>query len=347
MKLIIKKLINNLIIDQFIIINVCSFIIINSIMHRHSRYIRSSCSRNDPEPEDNRCPRDKQYQCSRNKVTKSRNEPEPKNNQCSRNKDTCSNTRSLLYYRDNDLLLQYIKDENIEKIKNIINSCDVNYNKGRPLSLSIEKNNLEITDLLLKNGADINASEALATAILNENEKAMRYLIENGASTRRLNSCLFSLMLERNADFIKFLINHGVDIYYKYCYFLLRYVECEDLDMIAFLLEKGAFITDDLILEIIKNNQLSIIKFLIKKGFWDLHALIVSVEHKKVEIIDYLLPLFDECELKKALGRPVFQKNMLNYVLGQDLVKYPVLIQIFREFGIDIFDIIENEQYQQ
>lgn len=64
-------------------------------------------------------------------------------------------------------------------------------------------------------------------------------------------------------------------------------------------------------------------------------------DHK---IINFILSYCDDNELKEALMNLTFRKNMECYLLKRDLSQYPVLVQIYRELGVDLFDLLEKEQ---
>lgn len=101
----------------------------------------------------------------------------------------------------------------------------------------------------------------------------------------------------------------------------------------------------DIVLEVVRN--LAALKFVIKNGanihYHNNAALEKSLVNEDDETILYLLSLYSDKELKIMLMDKKLQDKMLKYVLKRDLSNYMRIINIFRELGIDIFDLLEKE----
>src|SRR4051812_31579729 len=82
---------------------------------------------------------------------------------------------------------------------NKINAADKHsLSKSRPLHLAVEKGRLDMVELLLKNGADVNMNQswgqsALYLAFQDKNVKMMRLLLENGANVHSLKHTVQNL----------------------------------------------------------------------------------------------------------------------------------------------------------
>merc|ERR1712096_231461 len=99
-----------------------------------------------------------------------------------------------------DLLFYYINEGNISSIHSLINKKEAdlncfNINGQTPLHTAVESNNLNIVELLIKSGAQINIADntsigkntILHSAINNQNYKIVKCLIDNNADVNKTN----------------------------------------------------------------------------------------------------------------------------------------------------------------
>ena len=110
-----------------------------------------------------------------------------------------------LYYagsKDNPDLIKYLLE--LGPSKEMINDRFVN----SPLS-----NSIEIIKLYLDRGADISYKNyrVLETACCKSNEKMVQFLLDNGADINA-SQAIFSAIIYRNPKIVKLLIKHGADI---------------------------------------------------------------------------------------------------------------------------------------
>lgn len=94
-------------------------------------------------------------------------------------------------------------------------------------------------------------------------------------------------------------------------------------DIVSYLISKGANIHYN------KDNE---------------HILLDSIEMKHFDIIDLLLPLYDKEEITEILKNEFIRNQLLLFLSKRNIPNYPILINIYREFGIDLSDLLDNEK---
>jgi ankyrin repeat protein len=114
------------------------------------------------------------------------------------NPNNCNNDNEKLNDGiDSNLVVEFVKIGNLEKLKKVLAIQGVANNKdqhGTPLIMvALEYGNISVVDELLKNGADINAQDedgntALLVAISNGHLHKAKYLLQNGADATIKNN---------------------------------------------------------------------------------------------------------------------------------------------------------------
>ena len=146
-----------------------------------------------------------------------------------------------------DLLLQYIFENNIIKLVEIVDiggnihifneyplilacskgylniasyiiNChnpNLNAQSGLALKYACVYGHMNIIKLLLDNGANINEdnSSAILWSIYKYNYEITKYLIENGGNVNAFDGLLLSILIERNnIDMVKYFIEYGFNL---------------------------------------------------------------------------------------------------------------------------------------
>ncbi|MGM0411038.1 MAG: ankyrin repeat domain-containing protein, partial [Bacillota bacterium] len=127
-------------------------------------------------------------------------------------------------------LIEAVKNENREQIKELINSgVDVNVKNQEnefPLLIAVQNGNQKIAKLLIKEGADVNQNvenntiiedlNPLFLAVLNNDLEMVKLLIEKGANvnikTQHGETLLPAAMFDADLEIVKLLINEGIDV---------------------------------------------------------------------------------------------------------------------------------------
>lgn len=117
-----------------------------------------------------------------------------------------------------------------------------------------------------------------------------------------------------------------------------------ELEIALTLLQYDNDIRNKALILSIKKNRLDFVKHLVEKEvniYENEHnALFFSAENCYLEIVEYLLSFY---KISKAIKIIKNYHTMMNILLKKDISKYPLLIQFYRELGIDLFDMIEKE----
>lgn len=121
-----------------------------------------------------------------------------------------------------DIFYDYIARNNIDKLKEIINTDTLN--KYNLLHVAVMYNNINICKLLIKLNVDVNKIDHLNNvplyyAITNNNMQIIRLLLIHNAKLdlcKHLNRYLIHITYNNYIEMLKLLIKHNVDINLKY-----------------------------------------------------------------------------------------------------------------------------------
>jgi ankyrin repeat protein len=188
---------------------------------------------------------------------------------------------------NNNELLDAIYNDNFNLFKLLINKVDINatYNNGNTaLIIAVDKNNLQIVQLLIAKGADINIKNnngytALIFAVGKNNLQIVQLLIAHGADVNIKNNngytALIFAIAKNNLLIATLLLENGANINIqntKGATILINAIINKHLEILTFLIQKGADINikdiqgnTALIIAIITQN-LEIAKLLIEHG---------------------------------------------------------------------------------
>lgn len=221
-----------------------------------------------------------------------------------------------------DKLTKYAKDGNLEKVKKmLIKGAKFHLHKDNALYWSVRNGHLEVTIYLIEQGAIIRDG-IMYYAIMNNHFEIIKYLVNGKYITNKayglslVNSIVFG-----HIETVKYLFQntnycaHNYDNQKSlYLYYSTIYGH---LDVINYLIEFNVFTYDEVLLFSAENN------------------------HSKA--VSSLLTLNREDEIKTAINNDN-KKILLKFLLRHNVTNYLYLINIFREKGIDVFDMIEKEK---
>ncbi|QOR35635.1 ankyrin repeat domain-containing protein [Clostridium sp. 'deep sea'] len=224
-----------------------------------------------------------------------------------------------------------VSKDNIDLVKYFLN-LGANPNAGFPASafiIATEKENYEMMELLLFNGADIedkvesnyaNYSSALEIATYNNKLELVQFLVENGANYER---CLTNAIAGEAVEAFHYFIHFGADpnksgdLPLPIC----QTACMGNIEFLDILLKNGAeidkYATNDpyrttAISEAAKNDYLDIVKFLVKNGA-DIHRtdaatpLVTAAEMGRIEVVKYLLEQGVDINIKNHLGKTALE----------------------------------------
>lgn len=165
---------------------------------------------------------------------------------------------TTLFANPNEYLLKAVQEDNLELAKNAITAgADVNLRgdeHGRtPLMLAAGNNSVALVQLLIKNGAEVDAKSdyggtALIRAAFRNSLDVARFLIGHGAEINAKdndgNTALMGAARRDplNLDLMKLLVEHGAEVNVKDNDGMtaLMWVSLSSLEAVRFLIEHGA-----------------------------------------------------------------------------------------------------------
>lgn len=235
------------------------------------------------------------------------------------------------------------------------------YEKKSALLNNVYFNRVNIVRIILKHGIDIIiVNKAIKKASYHGSLEMITLLTVYGANISADNDFVLRNILEtyyekeyenKCLSIVKYLVNNGANVDANNGEPLYICAKHGSFKITKYLIKMGAniHIDDD---EPLRANAMYLckdgVKYLIKKG-----ANIYSNDHYLLsrcfsnfmsDIFDFLIPRYGINELKNALMDEYIRKKMLEALLRKDVSKYKILIDLYREFGIDVYELIEKEQ---
>lgn len=261
---------------------------------------------------------------------------------------------------------------------------DINQKDGygyTGLMWAIEKENYEVAKYLINEGADINiksktdaGNTALYASISDENPnlELVELLIEKGANVNDANerneNCLQAAVMSGNLDLVNLLIEYDVDVNFMVSvdevgvWAYLNYEKESYLDIMEVLIDAGLEINKQdsigytALLEMASNGHLDIIKLLVKNGA-DINLakddettpLMLATYEDHEEIVKYLVKECADIDAVNAQGNTALIAGCLNGSYGavKVLLKYGANIQIENENGMTAIQIAEENGYNE
>ncbi|ORX61211.1 ankyrin [Piromyces finnis] len=215
-------------------------------------------------------------------------------------------------------LINAIKREDIEKIKNLIDSgVDINRRNldgCTPLFYAVKTGNLEITKYIIECGAYLNLMDRygytpLSHAIKIGSLEIVKYLIEKEIDINVINEYGYTPLIyaikKEDIDIIKYLVKNGANINEidKNVYTPLFYaIKKRNFEIIKYLIHHGADIhlhtrySKTSLNYAIRCGDINIVKYLIECGadinpigYWDFTPLTLAVYNREISIAKYLI----------------------------------------------------------
>lgn len=232
--------------------------------------------------------------------------------------------------------------------------------KERALLSAALGGQLDIVHYLVDNGANIHFhdDEALVNSAINGHFEVIRYLVEKGAIAHdeQYGSALEAAVSYGNLDIIKYLVENCIiqnltdEQKYEDDQPLMSAVFKGRLDIVQYLMETiyDKQVATHFFYETSQADKLEICKYFYSNFDVDIRyskdkTLLSFMDSNNREAVKYLLSLYQKDQLKEILNKERRRKIIITFLLKNNASNYPVLIDILREIGIDIYELIEKE----
>lgn len=217
----------------------------------------------------------------------------------------------------------------------------IDYNNDSLLSIAAENGHYDIVEYLLKKSKKHN-NEALRLSIDNGHLLIVKLLIDNGMS---IDNNLLNISIRCNRiPIAKLLIENSTIC--NVTYELLRGLQFGHYKIVELFVKNG-FHSVNVMKKSIHYGQLEIVKRYVENNDnLELYLLRSAIMQNQHHIFDYLLPHYNSQQLKKILSKTTLSNKILHFIVQYELSKYPILILLYREYGIDVFDLIEKEKIE-
>lgn len=240
-----------------------------------------------------------------------------------------------------DFTRQYWNYPNKLNIIKLLIKYDISMD-NRILEISAVNGYLEIVMLLINNGAKIDEKILECPTRLGQ-LRTMKYLVNQNSDVFYRNSALLSTI-----NNCKNISDQNIK---KATLDRLRMKQCAILEYLIEI-DANIHINDEYALRSsVDNDCLFFVKVLVNNGA-DIHIhnnypLYTSILEQKYDITEFLLPFYNKDDITKILHEPILRNRMLFFLFDKNITKYPIIIQVYREYGIDLFDLIEKEQFHK
>lgn len=246
-----------------------------------------------------------------------------------------------------------IKYTNLELVKHIIElGFDFDNNKDKLLEIAIGSGNLEMVTFFVTKGADINKitmydgryhniRKSIFKCIEIGNLEILQYLVDNGALIHDCYGIFKFAIYCGNLEMIKYFVNQKVNLTEG----LLRCaVDRGEFTIMKYLIEECNYTVNEVhVLSILAEyGCLDMIEYLLSKGA-NLHCfdiLITSISNNRTAIVNYMVSFYPN-EINNLNGELI--SDIVKAISKKELSDYHSLIDLFRNIGIDVYDMIEKE----
>lgn len=256
---------------------------------------------------------------------------------------------AVITKNDNEALCDCAYKGHVEIVKLLINNGALNAESSVALKNSIEYGYLEIVKLLVENG--VNAADQLYRSIRYGHLEIFHYLFEldnEEDCISLLKYCLSKNVYDGQIKIAKYLVQFG-NIHFDNNTFLNYEKIFENLTVVKFLAEScNKEFLDHMLSYFTKHYNSNVCIFLIENGaniYLNDHIILrTNIKLSFKDVLISLLPRYNLENLKIVLNKTKYRNRLIPFLLKQDLSKYLKVVQVYREFGIDLFDMIENEK---
>lgn len=231
------------------------------------------------------------------------------------NYDVCKNILYISAEYGHLEIVKYIIDTYYPRMKHL--------HKDSALSISVKNGHSEIVSYLIANKADYGYyfNKLLSHSVEIGNFEIIRLLIENDSYNCVLDDDLLWKSVEKGYfDIARFLVKKGCNTS-NYISTSISTVWKDNVEIIKFLIEIGIYI-----------------------NLFSYPIITDIIEYNSEKIFNYLLSLYNNDEIIIAINYFGFKEDLTKYLLKKDLSKYSRLVSLYRELGIDLFDLLEKEQ---
>lgn len=258
----------------------------------------------------------------------------------------------LGYCKNESALLWAIEHGHLDIIMYLEKSIDI-YNK-LAFNTSVEYQQLKIINYLIQNGKydQSDFKNGLYTSVTKGNLDMVKLFTPYAKNDKQVFYDVLKDSVEnyssnnKQLKIIRFLINNfDIDYVDKISInkFIFQYAAVNDYVEIIKILADHSYSHEYFLNFAVNGRRTQIVYFFIKKRviIFD-EALTHALEYNREDVVDYLLDCFSD--LKKSLKNENLRNALIKYMMVHDLSKYQKIVNIFREIGIDLYDMIENEK---
>lgn len=221
------------------------------------------------------------------------------------------NLQRLARFLTNKDNLRIVVDEKLEKayrLKALYEIEEEDYvKKGREeffqkgidkaLLAFVPKREYDLLNILLEAGANIHTEDdkALLTAVQREDLTLIKFLLEKGADAQTALKTAIGIHIH-SFRIVELLIQHGADVRNVDEDTLTKVIKREKLEMLKFLLEKGADVRssafrsldEKILTTVIREKKLEILELLVKKGIDIKFALAIAISLNSCKAVEFL-----------------------------------------------------------
>lgn len=242
-----------------------------------------------------------------------------------------------------DPLIAAAKRGHIEIVKLLIENVYIfGSDKNEALINAAAKGHLEIVIFLIENSADINAdgNKSLQLSAKNGHLEVVKFLLSKNTNDKKYLALRLSVE-NGHLEIVKILINYVKNINDLHCIAIMK----NYFDIFTLLQEKKIPNYDILLRTCIYYNCKEAVVFLLENGaLISNNCLKISLNRNNLGMIKLVLSYYNENELKDAINYDDNKNKLLSFLLKQDLTDYSKVINVYREYGIDVYDMVEKEK---
>lgn len=251
--------------------------------------------------------------------------------------------------RKNDAFNAACKNGYVKIVEYLLNTGISKDERG--LMLAGGNGHLNIIKVLENHGYDIHNwnDYILKENVISGNCDIVKYMVSKGSDIRYDNDdALWKSVTHGYCDIVEFIINNNLIDKSEYVNIFLKSVEYGHLEIIELMTKNNQFESSFALSESIKYKHIKLVEFFLKNGdinfkhFNSYYFLQTAMNNSSKDIINLLLFHHGIEKLQDDIRN--HSDEILSFVKKNNISDYPILIQAYRNEGIDIFDWIEKEK---